>query len=216
MKKNSLAIAFASLIVVIVAGCKKADTAAPKDYTQSIKDKTWWGQFTYTGKPVEYYSVHFNPDGSLLWSQLSDNYKGHWVLKDRQLTMSFDGNSEEIKADISDEDKLTNITDNTSASEINSGQIISNPNIVLENTVWKGTVRQSSGPTFSMQLSFLPGTKVVLGFAGGSYPANTYTRSGALIRMLVSGNNIFCILTSSTEIAGSNTADNTAYQLIKQ
>src|SRR6266511_5776183 len=106
----------------ILIGCKKSDT--PKDYAASIKDRTWWGIFTNTGKTPEYYSIHFNTDSSLLWSDLSGDYAGKWKIADRQLTMTFTAINDEIKADITDDDKLENITDNTSFYDVNSGALI--------------------------------------------------------------------------------------------
>src|SRR6266542_4422176 len=103
-------------LTMVMDSCIKSDT--PKDYAVSIKDKTWWGTITYTGKTTEYYSVHFDADSSLLWSQLSGDYAGKWRIANRQLTMTFTGINDVIKADITDDDKLENISDNASYYEV--------------------------------------------------------------------------------------------------
>jgi hypothetical protein len=209
------------LVVLVTAGflisCKKDNKA--KDYSVSIKDKTWWGRLTYSGQTTEYYCVHFRSDGSLLWSQLSDDYEGHWTLKGKQLVMNFNANSAEIKADISNDDKLMNIMDNTGYYEVNSGQMLSNSSVSLENTVWKGDAFTPNSGKYSMQLNFLPGTKTVLYLGNSSHPAYTYTRSesGAVIRTVVDGSyHIFCILTSGIEMIGTNTTADYPFQITKQ
>ena len=133
MKKYVSTMLVILLLTVTIFSCKKSN--GPKDYNASIKDKTWWGEFAYTGQDAEYYSVHFNVDNSLTWTQWSGDYPGQWTLNGKQLTITFTGNSVEINADISDDDKLMNISDNTANSEINSGQLIVNPKISLDNTV---------------------------------------------------------------------------------
>jgi hypothetical protein len=64
MKKHINIVLVTVLLMSFITGCKKNNTASPKDYAASIKDKTWWGQLTYTGKTQEYYSVHFNADNT--------------------------------------------------------------------------------------------------------------------------------------------------------
>lgn len=129
------------LIMGIVVSCSKGNEPAPKDYGISIKDKTWWGQLSYTGKPLEYYSVHFKADNSLLWSQLSGDYPGQWVVNGKQLTMTFPGIGTTIKADISD-DRLLDISDDNTAFAIATGERVLNPTISLDNTIWKGSFLQ--------------------------------------------------------------------------
>ena len=106
MKKNEGIVCAMLLLISMIAGCSKSGM---KDYAQSIKDKTWWGQLTYTGKTAESYCVHFNTDNSLVWTQLSGDYDGQWVLDGKHLTISINGNGAKIQGDISNDDKLENI-----------------------------------------------------------------------------------------------------------
>src|SRR6266700_5670284 len=174
MKKYIRTILITLLSVSVIAGCKKS---TPNDYASSIKNKTWWGQLTYTGKTSEYYSVQFGADNSLIWSQMSGDYPGNWFVEGKTITITFRDNSVQIKADISDDDKLMNITDNTGNSEINSGQLIVNPNISLENTVWKGSLVYAVTPD-DYQLSFMPDSKVQSKYFNINYTEN-YTRSAS-------------------------------------
>jgi hypothetical protein len=149
MKKNAETILVILFSICIMISCKKENA---KDDSGAIRDKTWWGEFNYTGKTPEYYSVHFNADKTFTWSQMLGDYAGKWTMNGKQLTMTFVGSSLEIKADISDDNQMVNISDNTNASEINSGQLIVNPNVTIVSTVWKGFYNISP-----YQLSFLDG-----------------------------------------------------------
>lgn len=84
MKKH-ISIALVIFCPSLLLSCKK-DGA--KDYTASVAEKTWWGVFTYIGKDAEYYSVHFNADKTLSWSQFSGDYTGRWAVNGKELTMS--------------------------------------------------------------------------------------------------------------------------------
>jgi hypothetical protein len=198
------------LVVLLSTGmlfsCKKSSTPAPKDYVASVKDKTWWGMLAYTGKPQEYYSVHFNTDNSLTWSQLSGDYNGHWILDGKALTITFDGNTVEIKTGISDNDELVNIKDNTTASDIISGKLIANPATTLDNTIWNGTVDYPS--TLALQFSFKPGLQVVLNIEKSAIKTYTYTKSSSDMIFRI-GSNFFGIITSANTMKGS--VDNAAY-----
>ncbi len=118
---------FAVVLILSFTGCKKNSTPSPKDYSASIKDKNWWGVVTYTGETSQYYSVHFNADNTLVWSQLSGDDPGQWTLQGKTLTIHFSGSKEkdkdEIKVDISDDDKFLAISDNTLKYEINMGNL---------------------------------------------------------------------------------------------
>src|SRR5689334_23368726 len=135
MKKHRI-ISITLVFMTILFSCGEDDPS--KDYAASIKDKTWWGTFTYTGETAQYYSVHFSADNTLVWSQLSGDYPGEWTVKGKSLTLHFTGSSAEIKADISDDDKLIAIMDTTPSYEINNGQLLQSSNVPLENTVWNG------------------------------------------------------------------------------
>jgi hypothetical protein len=204
----------------ILFSCKKDSTPEPKDYAASIKDKTWSGAFTYTGEKTEYYCVHFNTDNTLLWSQLSGDYAGKWVVNGKALTMTFDANTAQIKADISEDDKLMNIAvSNTGSYIINSGGLIANPNIALDNTVWQGLY---NGSPNSLQLSFMPGLKVELRRSNIVDKIYTYQRSasGAVIRFKQGIANpvypFFCVINSGMEIKGNDTNSFNPFQLTKQ
>jgi len=218
MKKYISIMLFAVVITGTIFSCKKSNTPGPKDYSLSVKDKTWWGALVYTGKSTEYYSVHFNADNSLTWSQMSGDYNGQWVLTGKQLTITFSGNSVEIKADISDDDKLMNITDNTANSEITNGQLIANPNISLDNTVWKGSIVYSLSST-DYQITFLPGTKLQAKYLNVNYVPDDYTRSasGAVIRTFGGGVvPIFGVIVSDKEMKGGRITTDYPWQVSKQ
>jgi hypothetical protein len=214
MKKYVHTILLTILVMSFITGCKKSNSSAPKDYTAAIKDKTWWGELAYTGKTPEYYSVHFNADNTLTWSQFQGDYTGHWALNNKQVTITFDGNSIQIKADIADDDKLINITDNTPASEINSAALVANPNIPLDNTVWDGTTLHASGTaipptTAPFHLNFLPGFKVEITIGIYSLTSYSYRRSSSGEVIRIDGQRYFGVLLSSGEMKGS--AGNSTY-----
>ena len=202
----------------LLLSCKKDST---KDYTASIAGKTWWGVFTYTGKDAEYYSIHFNADNTLLWSQFSGDYTGRWVVNGAALTMSFDVSKAEIKASISDDDKLLNITDKTGNSVINYCELIANPNIPVDNTVWKGKI--VTGAPYLVEMSFRPAFKIDLQI-GYTYTNNTYTRSasGAVIRADIkpvgsgAGTTFFGVIISGSEMKGCDKISNNQWEATKQ
>jgi hypothetical protein len=213
--KMYLNTAIALLVTVFFISCKKDNgTSAPKDYAASLKDKTWSGQLKYTNKPVEYYSVHFNADNTLIWSQFSGDYTGHWTTDGKQLTMTFDASSANIKANITDDDKLTNIIASSNLYIINSGELIANPNMVLDNTVWIGVFLSNTGPSSPIKLIFKPNLKVeTIRGQYNIFNVYTYTRSqsGAVLRFDV----FFFTITSIGELKG-NTSDGLQLQLVKQ
>jgi len=216
MKKYIHVIFVTLSIACVLPGCKKSTGNPPKDYAAFINDKTWWGTLTYTGKTQEYYSVHFNAGNTLLWSQLSGDTQGQWTLDGKALTITFTGNTVEIKATISDDDKLINIGDNTPNSEITSGQLIITPNVYLDNTQWKGSFPHNSQPFL---LSFKSPLQVEEKSNGTFGPYN-YVRvmSGAAIRFSSAafGGQVFGVIISNTEMRGNITAFNYEWKIIKQ
>jgi|WetSurMetagenome_2_1015567.scaffolds.fasta_scaffold95850_2 hypothetical protein len=215
MKKYTFLISILFLATMLIVNCSKNDSAA-KDYSASIKDKTWWGSLAYTGKDAEYYSVHFNADNSLLWSQLSGDYSGHWAVTDKTITMTFDINSAQIKADITDNDRLSNITDNTEFYEIITGAIIANPGIILDNTEWIGVLyNKTSSTSQTLQFSFMQDLKVEIKVGIYSRGIFSYKRSasGAVIK---DGKGMFCIVTSGNEMKGSDASPTHPFQATKQ
>jgi hypothetical protein len=211
MKKHLSIVLSMLLSMVIIAGCNK--DSAPKDYTASIKDKTWWGTLTNTGQTKEYYSVHFNGDSTLAWSQRVGNYDGKWVVKGKQLTMTFPTLNVEIKADIGDDNKLVNITDNNNFSTVNSGELVGNPTISLNNTIWTGTITINGNST-PLQLSFAPVASIDIKIGNVVYP-HSYSRSasGGAFR---NGKGFFGVLTGENEMRGSDTNADRPWQATKQ
>ena len=208
---------FALLFIQTISSCKKDSHPTPKDYSTSIKTKTWWGQITYSGQTAEYYSVHFNADNTLLWSQLSGDYTGKWSIADKTISLSFDASPAVIKASITEDDKFFNISDNTGYYEINSGQIVSNPDMVLDNTIWKGSAIIIL--PIAYQLNFLTGNKLDTKKGTTTTGPYTYTRSasGGAIRIKVSGTEqSFGVITSSTEMKGSYNDASAPWSLTKQ
>lgn len=196
------------LLVINMAACKKENDL--KDYISSINEKTWWGELTYTGKTPEVYSVHFNADKTLIWSQFSGDYTGHWIINENELTLTFDASTAEVKATITQDDKLATISDNTNSYEINNGNLIKVSNINLDNTEWIGKLSISTGTYHDYKINFFPGSKIVVDEQGVTYTNNSYSRtpSGAVIRTkFQSGSgaylNFFGIIVSETEMYGS-------------
>jgi hypothetical protein len=210
MKKCISKSLLALILTAILFSCKKDN---PKNYNASIAEKTWWGMLAYSGKTPEYYSILFNADNTLTWSEFAGNSPGHWVLDGKRLTITFDGKSIEIKADISDNDQLVNITDNISAFDINSGELIGNTNINLDNTVWTGTIDYPS--TKALQLSFKPGLQVTVNIENSPVKTYTYIRSSSngVIRVSTI---FFGIVISGSKMKGSTDVSTYIWQVTKQ
>jgi len=212
MKKYFNIIVVILLLAATTPGCKKSDSAQPKNYILSIKDKTWWGELAYTGKTPEYYSVHFNADNTLTWSQFQGDYTGHWALNNKQVTITFDGNSTQIKADISDDDNLVNITDNTTTSEIKNGEMTANSTITLDNSVWTGNTQI---PTKALQLNFKTGLQATINLENTPVKTYTYTKysSNSVIRISTI---FFGIIISGSKMKGSIDNSVFTWQATKQ
>jgi hypothetical protein len=209
--KKYLTIFFATLLAVIIfSSCKKETTTVAKDYSLSIKGKTWWGTFTNAGESPQYYSVSFSADNLILWSQFSGDYTGQYAVDKNKLIMIFINPSVVVTADITDDNKLANITSNT-ANKVNSGELVANPNISLDNTIWKGG---------SIQLSFLAGSRVQTKLGITTPPAGAYVRSasGGAIRLTVPVllEPMFGVITSDGVMNGSYVIPGNTWQLTKQ
>jgi hypothetical protein len=212
MKRNKRLLLIMLFVTVILISCKKSDTPTPKDYAASVNDKTWSGEITYAADSVQFYTVHFNADNSLLWSQLSGDYPGNWGVIGKQLTMTFTGSNAVIQANLTDDDKMANISvSNTNAYIVNSAVLVVSPNLPLEGTVWKGS-GYFAVATYPFEISFLPGNKAELKINNFTHPLRTYTRSssGTSIRIAgPGGTQSFAAIISATEINGSSgTSDN--------
>lgn len=202
MKNYLKTILVTLLLTGTLISCKK--DSASKDYSASIKDKTWWGTLTNAGENAQCYSVHFKTDGSLLWSQMSGDYAGKWTVNGKHLTMDFLTPAVQVKADISDDDKLMNIVTNT-ANKVNTGEMIEPLNILLDNTIWEGTM--TSMNAYTLKMSFEPNGVVVITsnyFFGGSNTLKySKSSSGVAIRIDYGGGPFFGVIVSSNEIKGN-------------
>jgi hypothetical protein len=216
MKKYIRILLVTALLAGLITGCKKTNSATPNDTAAYIKDKTWSGALTYTGKTTEYYGVHFNADNTLIWVQLSGEYTGHWAINGKTITMTFDATTAKIVADISVDNEWLNITDNTGAYEINSGVLIVNPNIPLDNTVWKGSEKNTmTNATNALQLSFKPGDLVELKSGNTIVGTYSYSRKAAGAAIYVAGR-FLGVLMSGAEMKGSDGNAAFPWQAIKQ
>jgi len=226
MKKQCRLFAVLLSSVFLVAGCKKTTTPdgnTPKDYLASIADKTWWGTFNYTGQAEEYYSMHFNADNTFDWDQFLGSFKGFWALDSNKLTLTYEGNDTKIIAEISDDNKLIHISDNTDNSEITSGQLVSSPHIPLDNTVWKGMQiftyvdnQDSFNDSMIVKLEFNDNGQALQSFKGILPPAfYDYSRSPSgdavrtktsyIGRSVMSGDIIyFFVIVSENEMKGTS------------
>jgi hypothetical protein len=207
MKKNLTIARVALLSLLVLFSCKKSTTPTPKDYTSSIKNKTWWGMVTNNGR-AEYYSVHFNADNSFKWNQLAGEYDGKWTVSGKQLSLTFPALSIEIKADIGDNDRLMNFTDNNPNSIMNSGELVENPNIPLDNTLWNGSMVQV-GASYTLQIIFTGGAQIGLVVNNTLPPIiGVYARSadGGSIRVNgIAGVAFFGVLSAPGEMKGTST-----------
>jgi hypothetical protein len=214
MKKYLSSIPTLLFCAGILFSCKKDSTPTPKDYTASIKDKTWSGAITYTGKTTEYYAVHFKANNTLEWAQLSGIYTGHWIINGKELTLTFDGNTVQITADISDDSTLMNIIDNTGVYEVNSGRMIADPGLPLDYTVWKGTRTNTvTGTILPYEMNFITGSTFQIKLANIVIGTSSYTRSGATIR---AAGGFFGTLMSTGEMKGSDTNSAFTWHATKQ
>ncbi len=168
---------------------------------------------------TQYYTVHFNADNSLLWTQLSGDYPGNWGLIEKQLTITFAGSNAVIRGDMTDDDKLTNISvSNTNAYKINNAALVLNPNLTLEGTIWKGSGFFAVA-IYPFEISFLPGNKAELKINNVTHPLRTYTRSssGTGIRIAgPGGTQYFATIISGTEMNGSSGSSGNPWKTTKQ
>jgi hypothetical protein len=212
------------LLITFLSDCKKESTPA-KDYSTSVKDKTWWGEFTYAGKTKEYYSLYFKADGTFTWSQLLGDYAGTWKLVGNKLTASFTDSKLDMTATITDDNTFTSITYPANVATISSGYLVANPGIALENTVWNGSLYNGVATgLLGIQLKFLPAIKVevITTNTNGDTFLNYnsfYSRpiNGGWVRFKVDNNSsYFGIITSAIEIKGSRSFSDYPFQVTKQ
>ncbi|HEY5464972.1 MAG TPA: hypothetical protein VIJ95_17045 [Hanamia sp.] len=209
------------MIILLFPGCKKAPTPA-KNYSALVTGKIWTGEFTYTGQPIGYYSIQFNGDSSTVWSDLGGPFSGgKWSLNGKQLILNLTS-SIECKGDISDDNTLTNITNSNAFLTLNSGQLNTCGDMVLDGQKWKGSVTNYQGTiTTNISITFKPGLKIDID--GGPFPAMIinlpYQRLGASIRFTNSGITFFGVIRpEGTNIKGQTNggADKYNWQITKQ
>jgi hypothetical protein len=208
VKKQFIVITATLLCVVLVVGCKKSttpDNNTPKDYSASVINKTWWGTFSYKGQTDEYYSMHFNADNTLDWDQLLGQYKGFWALDNNRLSITFVGNDTKITAKIGDDNKLSQFSDNTDFSELKTGQLVENPQIRLDNTVWTG-MEKSISDSISVKLEFNEKSQVTSTLSSQYYSyISDYSRSssGGALWVTIEGRDNFLVIVSENEMKGT-------------
>ena len=216
MKKYINVMLVTLLLTGMMISCKKNNSPSSKDFTTSFKDKIWWGTLTNAGENAQYYSVHFKANGSLIWSQLAGDYAGKWVVNGQQLAIDFPALAVQVKADITDDSKLTNITTNT-LNTVNTLELIENSGMPIENTSWRGTMPTSAG-TLLFGLRFKAGTQAILKGCGPEDVEISYTISvnGAFIRFTCGASNYFGVITSGNEMKGSIDKTYDSWQVTKQ
>jgi hypothetical protein len=206
------------LAATVMLSCKKNDPAKEKDYTASISERTWWGKFTNAGETAQYYYVHFNADKTVNWTQLSRDYQATWRLEGNKLTLNFSNPVMAVTADITEDDKLANITTNT-PSIINSGELLQTSAAVLDNSVWKGMVSGFPGGDRQLELNFIPGNQVKVIYDNADFGAVSYFRSplnGSIRFSAVGPYPFFGFNISGTEMRGGYYDYRFLWKLTKQ
>jgi len=207
MKKNILiSMAIFLVSVAVFTSCKKDN--AKKDYSSLFKGTVWTGNFNYTGSAVQPVSIEFSDGGQLLWHELLDDYAGAWKLDNNALTVTFSATSGFI-ADISDDNKLTNIRSVTGSKWVMVDGAL--------NTIADESLDLTSWTAPNLVLNFKAGNKVdmLLGPSGVTkYLDVSYTRKGKSVRFAASSSyKWFIVNNSKTFYKGANsfTGDPTVY-----
>ena len=215
MEKSIRTIVGILMIMGIISGCKKS--TATKDYVLSVKERTWWGLITHTGQSSEYYSVHFNADNSFVWSEMSGDIQGNWSLAGKQVTITFSGSGAQIKANISDNDTLLNIFDNSDLYSIKSGYLIETPIVFLDNTIWKGSITSAGNPPLQLQINYLPNFTVTSSLGSNAPFSYSRSESDAVVRFYLDATyKFFGVIVSTTEMKGTEVAPDYHWQVTKQ
>ena len=188
---------------VIFSNCKK-EKVQSKDYTASVNDKTWWGTFHNAGEAIQYYSVHFNADHSVVWNQISGDYPGNWTVEGNKVTLDFPTLNVKVEAEIGDNNKWQNISTNT-PNKVNTGELIENPDIQLDNTIWNTTrTNVVTDATIGLKFTFIPGNIVLITGSGLVNAPFSYSRSlsGGAIRIFTI-TQYFGVITADGVIKGN-------------
>jgi hypothetical protein len=131
---------YTGILILVLFACSCRKSATPentKDYSSMIRNRNWWGTITYTGESLKYFSVHFNDDSTLIWDEDRGTFTGHWTLIDRQLIVKFDSSGYRFTANIENE-KFSYLASSSPKFQVNSGQLIKDLNLSIENTTWIG------------------------------------------------------------------------------
>ena len=155
-----------------------------------------------------------------------------WTVNGKDLAITFDVSKAAIKAAISDDDQLLNIAGSTGNFEINTGQLITNTGISLENTLWEGKPVLASG-LYAYKMKFIAASKLTIQetyfvppnvYQSYLYPDNPYNRSASAAVIRSSYNNggagassaFFGIIISASEMRGSIKNYNNQWKATKQ
>jgi hypothetical protein len=161
MKRQTfMATAIILISAFIFLGWKKED--AKKDYSSLFKNTVWTGEFNYTGAVAQPFSIEFKEGGQFTWYELKGEFPGTWKIENNKIIISFPGGNG-FKADISGENKLTNIQN---LQEQNWAVV----NAAL-NPDTEESLDQTTWTTTNIKLYFKAGSKVDidLGCAGNYY-----------------------------------------------
>jgi predicted small secreted protein len=216
MKK--LMIIILSLATVLSACSKNNDGPSGKDYSTAIKGKVWVGTATYTGKPTEYYSVQFNADNTLVWSEYADDYDGKWAVDGQQLNITFTLSGKQFNAGISDDNKLIDITYPAANSwVVNTGELCPNANIVLDNTKWNSPELTGFPGHYGLSLSFKQGSKIDYSVYLFLTAHLIYSRTGASIRFMgTNGYTWFGVITADGKTIRGMQSYEVMWEMVKQ
>jgi len=208
-------------VLCIASGCKKSNSNGSNDSGAAISEKTWWGELTNQDEKSQYYSVHFNSDGSFVWNQALGEYFGDWSLSGNHLTLSFRDLSVVVEADITGGNKWVNIkTNNTST--VDNGQLFTSPNQkALDGTVWKGTYKDLHDVSYTLEIDFQDAVNMQVTIGNSAAASYTYFRStsGVIIRTpqaSMDSHVYFGLIMSDTQMQGTDINPDNRWQVTKQ
>ena len=189
-----------ALVVITATGtlfsCKK--DSAPKDYASLFNNTVWTGEFHYTLKTVQPVSIEFKTGGQLTWYELAGEFPGTWKLDNGKITITFPS-ANTVTADITSDNKLTNMQHTGSSWVIDNAELNTTPDETVDNTKW-GTTNLlftfKAGDKVDTNLGPIPG--------GILYSNATYTRKAKSIRITYLQYKFFNVFVSTTVMNGIN------------
>src|SRR5690349_8875338 len=173
MKSNHFIALSTGLMFLIIAGCKKENNKADA-YPSLFKNTVWTGEFHYTSKPSEPVSMEFKEGGQVTWYEWAGDFPGTWKVEKELLTVTFsDGRA--FSASITPDHKLSNFQNlAVNGYELDNAALNNEPDVSLDNTVWKGT---------NVVMQFKPGSLVDVELGGRvDYNNLSYVRKAKFIR----------------------------------